>query len=140
MRIVTDTNVVVSALLWGGKPEQILIAAREQRITLHTSPALVAELEDVMARQKFAEQLARVGSSAGQLVGDYLALAHIVKPASVARVVARDPDDDQVLACALTARAEAIITRDDDLLSLGSYQGIVIITAAQMLERIQAPR
>jgi len=50
MRIVVDTNVAVSALLWGGPPRAVLTAAREQRITLYTSALLIAELEDVLSR------------------------------------------------------------------------------------------
>jgi uncharacterized protein len=54
VRVVADTNIVVSAFLWGGLPAELLSAAREQRITLYTSAALLAELEDVLGRDKFS--------------------------------------------------------------------------------------
>jgi putative PIN family toxin of toxin-antitoxin system len=139
VRIVADTNTVVSALLWGGAPEQVLIAAREKRITLYTSPALIAELEEIVGRKKFVPRLARAGSSASQLVGDYRALTEIVLPTHVPAVV-RDPDDDQVLACALAAQADAIVSGDNDLLVLGRYQDIPIFTPAQALEVIRTAR
>lgn len=137
MRIVADTNVVASGLLWGGNPEKILIAAREKRVTLYTSPALIAELEEIVGRRKFVKPLAKAGSSAEQLVGDYLALVEIVVPRHVPKV-ARDPDDDQVLAAALAAQADLIVSGDGDLLTLGIFQGIPIITAAGAVERITA--
>lgn len=127
-------------LLWGGKSAQILAVAREKRVMLYTSPALLAELEEVLARGKFAERIAKAGSTAEQLVSGYLALAQVVKPVSVVPVVIRDPDDDQVLACALTAQADIIVSGDKDLLDLGSYQSIPILTAVQSLERIRALR
>lgn len=136
MRIVADTNIVVSAFLWGGTPEDILIAARAARVTLYTSAALAAELEGILARPKFARQLARVNSSATRIVGDYLALARLVRPSAVPRVIKHDPDDDQVLACAVAARAHLVVSGDGDLLSLGQYQNIPILTAAQAVERI----
>jgi putative PIN family toxin of toxin-antitoxin system len=137
MRVVVDTNIVVSAFLWGGNPRAILDAARRQDITLFTSAALIAELEDVLAREKFAQRVAQVGSSVAQLVGDYLALAHLVLPTSHPSIV-RDPDDDHVLACALAAQAEIIVSRDNDLLTLAAYQGIPIVKAVEALQRIEA--
>ena len=135
MRAVADTNVVVSAFLWGGIPRQILDAARNEMITLFTSAALIAELEDVLAREKFTRRIVQVDSSVAEMVGDYLALAHMVRPAAPPRVV-RDPDDDHVIACAVAAEAEIVVSGDGDLLSLGRYKGIPVVTATEMLRRV----
>ncbi|MBC7984304.1 MAG: putative toxin-antitoxin system toxin component, PIN family [Candidatus Obscuribacterales bacterium] len=102
MRVTADTNVVVSAFLWGGIPAEIIKAARQGVITLYSSPVLLAKLEEILAREKFAERLARVGSSVTEIGGDYRALVTVVIPESVPRVV-RGPDDDHVLACAVAA-------------------------------------
>jgi putative PIN family toxin of toxin-antitoxin system len=137
MRVVADTNIVVSAFLWGGIPREILNAAHRQAITLYTSAALIAELEDALAREKFAKRVMQVGSSVTEMVGDYLALAHMVLPTEHPRVV-RDPDDDHVIACALAAQAQIIVSRDADLLSLTRYQDIIMLSAAETLRRIAA--
>ncbi|MBN1238863.1 MAG: putative toxin-antitoxin system toxin component, PIN family [Gammaproteobacteria bacterium] len=134
-RTVADTNIVVSAFLWGGAPRGVLDMARRKTIALFTSAALIAELEEVLAREKFAKRIAEVGSSVVEMVGDYLALAKLVRPAAHPSVV-RDPDDDEVIACALAAEAEVIVSGDADLLALGTYQDIAILTATQMLRRI----
>lgn len=68
MRAVADTNVVVSAFLWGGVPKQLLSAARSQRLDLNTSAALIAELEEILARAKFEQRLGRAGSSVKQVL------------------------------------------------------------------------
>jgi uncharacterized protein len=135
VRVVADTNIVVSAFLWGGPPATMLAAAREGRITLFTSPVLLAELEDVLSREKFAERIARVGSSVPQILAGYRALVTIVRPAAI-EPTARDPDDDQVLACAAAAQAQLIVTRDKDLLDLHQYKGIPILASTEALQRL----
>jgi putative PIN family toxin of toxin-antitoxin system len=129
--------VVVSAFLWGGRPAEINKAARHRIIDLYTSPALIAELEDVLLRVKFAERLSRVGSSVTEIVGDYRALTTIVIPEFVPRIV-RDSDDDHVIACAVSAGATIVASRDKDLLALGTHQGIEILAAAEAMKRINA--
>lgn len=135
IRAIADTNIVVSAFLWGGTPREILEAARRQTIALFTSPALIAELEEVLAREKFARRITQVGSSAAEMSVDYLALAHLTLPAARPRVV-RDPEDDHVIACALAAQADFIVSGDADLLELKTYQSIPVLTPAQALKRI----
>jgi putative PIN family toxin of toxin-antitoxin system len=107
-------------------------------ITLVTSATLLVELADVLHREKFAQRLARANVTAHALVFGYAALARLVIPAPIEPVVTADPDDDAVLACAVAARVEVIVSGDRDLLTLESYEGIAIITAVQLLARIAA--
>lgn len=135
VRVVADTNTVVSAFLWGGPPAAVLAAAREGRITLFISPLLLAELEDVLSREKFAERIMRVGSSVAQTLDGYRALASVVRPVAV-EPTARDSDDDHVLACATATQAQLIVSRDKDLLDLREYQGILILASADALQSL----
>lgn len=135
VRAVADTNTVVSAFLWGGLPAQVLAAAREGRISLYTSPSVLAELEDVLKRAKFSARIAQVSSSVDQLISGYRALVTTVLPTVIEPTV-RDSDDDQVLACALSAHAVLIITRDRDLLELGTFRDIAILAAREALAMI----
>ena len=136
VRVVADTNTVVSGLLWSGPPQKIINAARAKRITLFSSVALTAEFAEVIVRDQFSIRIRAAGLSATELVADYGRLANLVIPADINPVVAGDPDDDQVLACALAARAELIISGDKGLRNLKTYQGIPIVGAAAALERI----
>ena len=136
MRGVADTNIVVSGLLWHGPPRHVLDAARDGDLTLFTTGELLAELQDVLARPKFAERLKLAGVGADELVVAYAALATVVQPATIAPVIADDPDDDSVLACAITAGAERIVSGDPHLLQLQVYQGIRILTAPQLLAEL----
>ena len=140
MRIVADTNTVLSGLLWQGPPRRLLDLARERKVSLCTSLTLVAELAEVIARDKFAERVRAAGLSAAELVQDYERLAEVVTPEPLPIPVSRDPDDDHVLACALAAKAELIVSGDKrHLLVLGQYQGIPIRTAADALSTLTAP-
>jgi len=137
VRVVTDTNTVVSGLLWHGNPRQVLEAARAGTLQLYTSAALLAEIEEVLQRAKFAQRLSLAGVASHTLVMGYAALAWLIEPAVIEPVIIADPDDDVVLACAIAARAEAIVSGDNHLLNLKQYEGIPIFTAAQLLARIE---
>lgn len=139
MRLVLDTNVVASAVLWVGVPRQLLQAAREKRISLFTSIPLLAELTDILVRSKFEKKLAASGLSIEQIVDRYAELAAVVQPAAIAPTVLDDPEDDQVLACAVAARADLIVSGDRrHVLPLGSFEGVSIVSPAEALRIISA--
>jgi hypothetical protein len=136
VRVVLDTNVVTSALLWGGTPERLIEAAGEGSLELFTSEALIAELAGILGRAKFATKLKQKNLSAAEIVARYREIAETVEAAPIEEAALRDPDDAHVLACALAARAEAIVSGDTDLHALGSYQGIPVISPADCVRRI----
>ncbi len=136
MRIVVDTNTVVSGLLWHGPPRQILDAARAEKITIFTSEALLDELDDVLRRPKFIARLALADVALADVTSGYRSLVTPVVPALIAPVVDDDPDDDAVLACALAAGVDMIVSGDRHLLELASYEGIPILRPSDALAQI----
>lgn len=135
MRVVLDTNVVVSALLWAGIPGELIHLARDGRVDMVTSAPLLAELTDVLERPRFAARVAASGLTIDQMVDGYAALAHLVRPEPVAGV-APDPDDDVVLGTALAGNADLIVSGDAHLLGIGKFQGISITQAASAVAMI----
>lgn len=132
MRLVLDTNVVFSALLWRGTSYRLLEAIRRRSETrLFSSPTLIEELALVLTRATAAKRLAMIGKTAREVLADYVEAVDLVEPALVPRVVPGDADDDQVIAAAVAARADCIVSGDADLLSMNSHQGIPILTTAQ---------
>jgi len=136
MRLVFDTNVVASGLLWNGTSARLIDAAQADEIEIFTSRVLLAELTRILRRRKFAKAIAASGLSLDELVLGYAEVAQLVQPASIAPVVVTDPDDDHVLACALAAQADLIVSGDPDLLNLKSYQHIPIVNPAEALTRL----
>lgn len=138
MRLILDTNTALSGLLWPeGPPGKLIEAAEARRVDLVCSTALLAELEGVLTRRKFAAQLSKRGVSVADVFDGYATLVALITPAALSRV-SRDPDDDHVLACALAAKADLIVSGDKDLLVLERFQDIAIVNAVQALARIEA--
>jgi putative PIN family toxin of toxin-antitoxin system len=136
MRVVADTNIVVSGLLWRGNPRLVLEGSRDGLISLYTSGVLLDELEGVLIREKFAVRLLAAGVRAHELVLGYGALAKVIEPGPIEPVVHADPDDDAVIACALSSESDVIVSGDSHLLALKQYRSIRIVTAAELITEI----
>jgi putative PIN family toxin of toxin-antitoxin system len=133
VRVVLDTNTLVSGIISsGGPPRRLLDGARTQAFESYSSAILLAELLDVLSRDKFARRLEVAGLTPQGIVIDLRRLVSLVDPADLPRVIPADPDDDHVLACAIAARAELIVSGDRHLLDLGGdYRGIHIASPAE---------
>lgn len=129
MRLVVDTNVLVSAFLWEGVPGRLIEMAGEQEIQLFTSRALLDELAATLGKKKLEKPIAKTGLTADHMLRNYRRIVTLVTVRQLAQQVSRDADDDAVLACALAARADLIVSGDDDLLALKQFQSIDIVTA-----------
>lgn len=136
MRAVIDTNVLISGLLWRGSPHAVLERVRAGTLTLVSSPALIAEFTDTIARPKFKKVLARSGIKPERIVTDLRRVAELIDPPPLGSPVSRDPDDDAVLALAAASRADLIISGDADLLALGSHAGIPIVDPAGAIAKL----
>lgn len=140
LRLVLDTNVVVAGLLWRGPPQRLIeLAIEGEAVELFSSPLLLDELAHTLGYAKFASRLRTFGTGIEALIAQYTALVSSVAPATVPRVVANDADDDHVIAAAVAARAELIVTGDrKHLLPIGSHRGIAIVTAREVVDRLSA--
>lgn len=140
MKVVLDTNVVVSALVWGGVPYKLIEAAAAGDIELVTSPVLLAELRDVLGREHLASRLLAQRSTVEQATTLYAELAISVSPLETPRVVPGDVDDDHVIAAAAAGGAQVVVSGDRHLLTLGKHQGIDIVNAAEAVRRVEEKR
>ena len=125
MRLLLDTNVVFSALLWRGAAYALLSdISKRSDVRLFTSRVLIDELTDILTRPSATQRLALIGKTAAQVVADYAEAVEVIEmdaSAPVPRVVPTDADDDFVVAAALAAGVDAIVTGDSDLLAVGSF-------------------
>ena len=128
MKVVFDTNILVSALVFpGGRAEAALLRIIEEHDQLLLSKPILDELLGVLARKfsRDAEELARIAVFLSEL-------ALTVRPRQKLRVVVDDPDN-RVLECALAGRADAIVTGDSALLELGDFRGVRVISLREYL-------
>jgi putative PIN family toxin of toxin-antitoxin system len=129
IRVVFDTNVYISALMFGGLPGSLLDLAFLQSFILIISPALMDELDEKL-RLKFEVSAEDAAIIRAKLEGN----AEIVIPDVVLDAIEDDPDDNRVLECAVKGSADYIVTGDRHLLKLGTYEAISIVTVRQFLD------
>jgi putative PIN family toxin of toxin-antitoxin system len=138
VRAVIDTNVLVAGLLWHGNSHALLEHVRSGAVSIVSSETLLTELDEVMARPKFDSILSRSALSREKMLTQIRELVELLQPPPLPKPVCRDPDDDHVLALAVAARAEVIVSGDVDLLSLQSFESIPILSPADFLSRLTA--
>ncbi len=128
-RVVLDTNVYISAALFGGPPANLLALARAGVIELIVSPPIIKEISGVL-RHKFGF----TASQTSTVVREIQSLARTVDPPSRLRVIQEDDPDNRVLECAVAGEAQFIASGDRrHLLSLKTFEGIPICTPADLL-------
>jgi putative PIN family toxin of toxin-antitoxin system len=138
MKLVADTNVVVSAFLWQGPPGRLLEMAGEKQIRLFSSRLLLDELAEVLGREKLAKSVRATGLTVAQMLENYRKIVTLVPARTLPWQVSPDADDDVVLATAKAAKADLIVSGDrKHLLILRHFEGISIVSVAQALAMFQ---
>ena len=132
MRVVLDTNVVVSALLFTDISSKLVQLWQGGAITALVSRAILEEYLRVLSYPKF--KLSE-GDIRGLIQEELLPYVEVVKTRRRLRVVDRDPSDDKFVECAVAGKARVIISGDKDLLSIGRYRKTLIQSPAQFLEQ-----
>ncbi len=135
MRAVPDTNVLVSAIVFGGPPGKIIELAAEGHLQLIISPSLIDELKEVL-RSKFEF------SDAATYQAEVLLrrISTVVEPQREIAVVREDPADNRVLEAAIAGDADIIVSGDRHLLSLEAFEGISIVSPRDLLTRVLPER
>lgn len=132
MKVVVDTNVLVSGVFFGGMPSRVLEAWRDGKYDLAVSPEILEEYRQV------GEELTRrfEGVSLAPFIALLVMNAEIVEAPGLPEQVSRDRDDDKFVACAVAAECEYIVSGDKHLLEVSGYQGIDIVTPREFLDSV----
>jgi len=132
VRVVADTNILVSVLLFGGHPEQVFLAGLRGEIQLLTSLFLLKELEKVL-KEKFKLNIHLVR----EIIEEVRGIAEIVEVSSHVKAIPYPDEDNRVLECAVDGRADFIVTGDTKhILPLKEYGGIRILSASEFLKHL----
>lgn len=134
MRIVVDTNVIASAVFFRERPYQLLRYIMEGQVGVVASKDIVDEYEEIVFRlkQKYPAINTRIP------LQDLLVKFEIIRVTSDIHV-SRDPDDDKFISCAVDGKCLYIVSGDSDLLSIGSYDNIEILSVVDFLNRLERP-
>jgi hypothetical protein len=136
MKIICDTNVLLSGFLFGGHCRQIIVRVSEGKDDGFISSSLLAELEGVLVRPKFGLEAAQIAAIIDLVRQTFV----LVSPVESVQIVEKDPDDDAVLEAALAAGAEVVVSGDSHLLDLKGFRGIQIVSPASFLDEIRRQR
>ncbi|MGZ3569357.1 MAG: putative toxin-antitoxin system toxin component, PIN family [Thermodesulfobacteriota bacterium] len=132
VRVVADTNILISALLFGGHPGQVFLAGLRGEIQLLPSLFLLKELEKVL-KEKFKLSIHLVR----QVIEEVRAVAEIVEVSSHIEAISYPDEDNRILECAIDGRADFIVTGDTKhILPLKEYGGIKILSASEFLKHL----
>jgi putative PIN family toxin of toxin-antitoxin system len=131
-RVTADTNIYVSAVMFGGLPGTFLDLALIRAFTLVTSPTLLDELDETLRGEKFKLSAADSAKIRTKLES----VAAMTIPVNRLDAVPDDPDDNRVLECAVEGQADYIVSGDRHLLALGSFDDIPILTVRQFLNQL----
>lgn len=129
MRAVADTNIFISAFLFGGLPQIFLELAIGGSFSLVTSGSILEEFDDKL-KTKFAVPDDKRQAFLGKLTSH----AVVITPSIVLNGVPEDPDDNRILECAVEGKANCIVTGDRHLLRLNEFRGIPIVTVRSFLQ------
>lgn len=128
LRVVIDTNIIISALNFGGKPRNVLELARKKKIQNIISSYIVNEVENVLTKKfNWQKDLTQ------ETLKDIEKFSVFVKPLQIISVISYDPDN-RILECALEGQADFIISGDHHLTDLKTYQQIKIVRPVEFLE------
>jgi uncharacterized protein len=133
---VLDSVVLVSALLTpGGVASRVVRQAREGAFMCYLSDEILAETQRVLVETpRLRQRFTYTDEDVEDFIFSLRAAAHLVTAIEPRAGVVRDPNDDMIVACAIAAAADYVVSRDDDLLSLGSYEGITMTTPEAFME------
>ena len=140
LHVVLDSVVAVSAFLTEGLTSALLSQCREN-VNLYTSAEILQEIRQVLLNKPHIRNRYTYSSESVEAFIDYLkAISTIVTQLPEIRVIERDPKDDMIIACAVAASADYIISRDRDLLDLGNYQQIQIVSPEHFIHILSSER
>ncbi len=131
--VVYDTNVLISGMIWGGVPYDCIALAQQNKVEAVTCTEILDEFSE-----KLTTKFNASSSRTAVIIAELLSFHRSVRITNHLKSVTADPDDDKVIECAVVGGATHVVTGDKKhLLPLGSYQGILIVKAADILKQFQ---
>jgi uncharacterized protein len=132
LRVVADTNILLSSVFWSGNPYKIIQKGIDQEILIFISQSILDELQRILSRDFNLEE-----QEIKDIIDAIMLFTHFVKPQEKINAVKADEKDNIILECAVAAEADYIVSGDHHLKDLIEFRGIKIVTAARLLELLE---
>ena len=137
LKLVLDTNTIVSAFFWEGNEAELLRKIEEGKARLYITSEIFKEVEEVIKRPKFNDVMRKASLTPDQIMQKIVSLSHLVISQKLNIKICRDEKDNKFLECAESAKADYLVSGDEDLLSLEEYKGIPIIRTWKILQLLE---
>src|SRR3989338_6444618 len=134
LKLVLDTNIIVSAFFWEGNEAELFRKIEQGKAKLYITIDLLKEIEEVIKRPKFNEVMRKADLTPDKIMQKIVSLSHLVIAPKITVKVCRDEKDNKFLECAKSAKADYLISGDEDLLSLKEYNGMFIVRTWRIFE------
>ena len=134
LKLVLDTNTIVSAFFWEGNEAELLRKIEQGKAELYVTSEILNEVEEVIKRPKFNEIMKKANLTPDQIMQKIVSLSHLVIAPKLNIKVCRDEKDNKFLECAESAKADYLISGDEDLLVLKEYNRIPIVRTSRILQ------
>lgn len=136
MKIVVDTNVLISATFWAGDSNRVIEKIEHKELELIISPSLLEEFRNVLGYKEIQDKIRTKNLEMKRTIEKIASISTIVEPQLHFHEIKDDPDDDKVLDCAVEGKAEFILSQDKHLLKLKEFKGIRIIPPTEFIKII----
>ena len=136
-KLVLDTNTIVSAFFWEGNEADLLRKIEQGKARLYVTSQILKGVEEVAKRPKFSEAARKADVTPDQIVQKIASLSQMVIAPQSHIKACRDEKDNKFLECAESAKADYLISGDEDLLSLKAYNGIPVIRARKIMQLLE---
>jgi len=136
MRITVDTNLLISATFWYGDSNKIIEKVEKKEIELVLSKEILDEFRDVLDYDEIKEKIKKKNLEMIWTVEKVRELSTIIEPSEKLKVVKDDPDDDKIIECAKSGKVDFIVSSDNHLLKLKSYENIKILPPSDFLKQL----
>ena len=134
LKVVLDTNTIISAFFWKGNEHDLFKKIEEKKIELYLSKEILDEIDEVLDRPKFKEVIENARLTKDQILNKIISISRLVFGPKLKINACRDPKDNKFLECGVIGKVDYIVSGDKDLLSIKEYKNIRIITSKDFLK------
>ena len=136
LKLVFDTNTLISAFFWQGKEFELFQKIEQGKVELYLSQEILEELKEVLNRDKFKSVISKTNQTPNEIIQKIISVSNVVMGEKLGIKACRDHKDDKFLECAILAKADYIVSGDEDLIALKKYENIKIVKSLEVMNKI----